>query len=391
MSTMPPHATGQPGGAAPSNHYAQERAKLLSTPVERYEPRPRPEAREQLLAMARSGGPLRTLGELYLRWEEMLARERQVIWLAIAGAYIPFGLGTVLRRLIEHHLIDVLVTTPAQLTHDLTEVRGLHHYQGSPDADDNTLQALDVNRYWNVYGDEQELNTNEDVIFDFAETLDPGRAYTASEYFYRLGRWLDGAGRRHKGADGMVTTAARLGLPIFCPSPGDGDITTDLAHYRKRTGRRIVLDAVKETLDMVALNAAVEDHGGRAGLITLGGGAPRNYAQQAMACAYMLDRPDLKRYNYGLRISLDPVQTGGLSGSTISEGKTWKKYATDTIIAEHFGDFMTALAQMADALLAARAQAPRPPGVTVCYTADGRLLVTVRGREIDAQQVYGYA
>jgi deoxyhypusine synthase len=294
-----------------------------------------------------------------------------------------------MRALMEHRLIDVLVTTPAQITHDLTEVRGLFHYQGSEQVDDNALQQLDVNRYWNVFGDENELNSNEDVIFDFAETLADDRPYTAGEYFYRLGRFLETS--HHRGADGMLTCAARNGVAIFCPSPGDGDITTDLSHYRKRTGRRLVLDPVKETLDMVALNAAVEDAGGRAGIVTLGGGAPRNYAQQAMACAYMLDRRDLQRYNYGLRISLDPVQTGGLSGSTVSEGKTWKKYAADTIIAEHFGDYMVPLVEMAQALLAARQEAPRPPAVRVRYGDDGRLLVTVDGREHDVQEEYGYS
>jgi len=189
----------------------------------------------------------------------------------------------------------------------------------------------------------------------------------------------------------MLTVAARLGVPIFCPSPGDGDVTSDLAHFRKRTGRRIALDPVKEILDMVALNAAIEDSGGRAGLITLGGGAPRNYAQQAMACAYMLDRADLKRYNFGLRISLDPVGTGGLSGSTISEGKTWKKYAADTHIAEHFGEYMGPLLQMAQALLERYADAPRPAAATVRYGEGGALLATVAGREIDLQATYGYS
>ena len=369
--------------------YDRERAPYFASRVHRIDPWPSAEQRALFQEMAQAGGPLRTLGEVYRRWEEMLARPQQAVWLAIAGAYIPFGLGGVMRALVEHHLIDVLVTTPAQLTHDLTEVRGLYHYQGSEHVDDNALQRLDVNRYWNVFGDENELNSNEDVIFDFAETLVDDRPYTSAEYFYRLGVWLQTS--RHRGADGMLTCAARNGVPIFCPSPGDGDITTDLSHYRKRTGRRLSLDPVKETLDMVALNAAIEDAGGRAGIVTLGGGAPRNYAQQAMACAYMLDRKDLQRYNYGLRISLDPVQTGGLSGSTVSEGKTWKKYAADTVIAEHFGDYMVPLVQMTQALLAARQDAPRQPAIQVRYADDGRMLVTVEGREHDVQEEYGYS
>src|SRR5919199_2454842 len=211
--------------------YERERARYFASRVHRIEPQPSAEQRALFQEMARAGGPLRTLGEVYLRWEEMLARPRQAVWLAIAGAYIPFCLGGVIRALMDHHLVDVLVTTPAQLTHDLTEVRGLYHYQGSEHVDDNALQRLDVNRYWNVFGDENELNSNEDVILDFAETLVDDRPYTASEYFYRLGKFLET--RHHRGADGMLTCAGRHGVPHFSPHPAGGDVTTGPSPSRK--------------------------------------------------------------------------------------------------------------------------------------------------------------
>ncbi|HLZ72195.1 MAG TPA: deoxyhypusine synthase family protein [Dehalococcoidia bacterium] len=385
-----PRRAGEEGRDLAAADYQRRRAEFFTSPIERLEPRAGAGAAELFRAMQRAGGPLRNLAGVYLGWEEMLARQQQAIWLTIAGAYIPFGLGGTLRAIIEHRLVDVIVTTPAQITHDLTEVRGLRHYHGTPHVDDNLLQRLDINRYWNTYGDENELNENEDVIAEFADTLSHERAYTPSEYFWRLGAWLPQS--RHGRADGMITAAARQGIPIFCPSPADGDITTDLAHYRKRTGRRLLLDPVKEALDTVAVNAVVEDAGGRAGLITLGGGAPRNYGQQSMACAYMLDRRDLQKHNYGLRISLDPVETGGLSGSTISEGKTWKKYAADATVAEHYGDFMVPLVQMTQALLEVRAGLPQRVGLRVRYAEDGRMLVgAFGGAEVDVQAVYGYA
>lgn len=368
--------------------YTETRAPYFRKPVTRLLPTARMSARELFVVAHGAGGPLRTLSEVYLNWEHMLSRTNQAAWLAIAGAYVPFGLGETLCAMMRMRAFDVLVTTPAQLTHDLTEVRGLRHYHGEESANDNELQRLDINRYWNVYGDEQELNTNDEVVHDFAETLRDDRTYTSSEYFYRFGTWLQTS--KHMGADGMLTTAARLGIPIFCPSPGDGDITSDLAHYRKRTGRKITIDPVREILDMVALNAALEDAGGRAGIVTLGGGAPRNYGQQAMACAYMLDRADLKRYNYGLRISLDPVGTGGLSGSTISEGKTWKKYAADTIIAEHFGEYMGPLFQIGSALLEAFEATPRPAAFTCRYDDSGDLIVNIAGTDINLPRTYGY-
>jgi deoxyhypusine synthase len=367
----------------------RERAPFLTSPVQPVEPKPGGGGRDLYVAMQRAGGPLRTMAEVYLAWEEMLDTPQQSIWLAIAGAYIPFGLGGTMRALLRRRFVDVLVTTPAQLTHDLTEARGLRHYHGREEVDDAQLQRLDVNRYWNVFGDEHDLNTNEDVVFAFADTLSTGRAYTPSEYFWRLGQWLPSSG--HAGAESMLTVAAQEGVPIFCPSPADADMIGDLAHYRKRTGRKILIDPLREALDMVALNAATEDAGGRAGFISMGGGAPRNYGQQAMACAYMLDRRDLKKYNYGLRISLDPVQTGGLSGSTISEAITWKKYSRDVKSAEYFGEYMVPLVQMTQALVDTYGGKPPRERVTVRYGDDGRMLVSVRGNEVDVQAAYGYA
>src|SRR5437588_12477557 len=114
--------TDQPSAAEPEDApehdpaYERERAPYFRSRVQRIEPQASADQCALFQAMAQSGGPLLTLGELYLKWEEMLARPRQAAWLAIAGAYIPFGLGGVMRALMEHHLIDVLVTTPAQIT-----------------------------------------------------------------------------------------------------------------------------------------------------------------------------------------------------------------------------------------------------------------------------------
>ncbi len=374
--------------------YEASRKRYLRVPVEPLELHTGPgrgpggPAAETYRAMARSSGPMRNLGEVFTGWERLLAAEDQVAWLTIAGAYVPFGLGATVRGMVEHRLIDVLTTTPAQLTHDLTATMGHRFYRGYEEVDDNVLTELDVNRYWNTFGDEHELNANAEPTFAFLETLDAGRPYTSSEFFYRFGSWLTQSGTKR--AEGILTACAAAGVPIFCPSPGDADMAAEIALYRKRTGRAILLDPAKEVMDMVALNAAIEDAGARAGIITLGGGAPRNYAQQAMACAFILERSDLRRYNYGLRISLDPVHTGGLSGSSVSEGKTWKKYSDDTVIAEYFGDFMAPLYQMAQALVDERAGQPKRDPVRVRYGDDGRMLVTVGETEADVQEAYDY-
>ena len=199
VNEPPPAPAQRLAGETGDEAYARERAPYFRRPVARPQPAPGTGARDLLLAMHAAGGPLHTLGAVYAGWEEMLGRANQTVWLAAAGAYIPFGLGATMRTLLERRFVDVLVTTPAQLTHDLTEVRGLHHYQGSESVDDDRLQRLDVNRYWNVFGDEQELNTNDDLIAEFAATLATDRTYTAAEYFYRLGRWLETSAHRRRG------------------------------------------------------------------------------------------------------------------------------------------------------------------------------------------------
>jgi len=174
----------QPHDRGPDADYERERAPFFTSPVQPPLPHAGTSGPDFFRMLAHGSGPLSNLAGVYLGWEQMLNREKQAVWLTIAGAYIPFGLGGTMRALIEHHFVDFIVTTPAQITHDLTEVRGLHHYHGTPHVDDNMLQRLDVNRYWNTYGDENELNSNEDVIAEFAATLSDERAYTPSEYFY---------------------------------------------------------------------------------------------------------------------------------------------------------------------------------------------------------------
>ena len=204
-------------GAAADRQYHRERAPFLASPVELVEPRAGQSHRALFQAMWHAGGPPRNLAGVYRSWEEMLRRPQQAAWLAIAGAYIPFGLGRTMCLLMEHHFIDVLVTTPAQLTHDLTDVRGRHHFHGDDEADDNLLQRLDVNRYWNVYGDERELNEHDDLIMEFAETLADRRAYTSGEYFWRLGvGWPKVAGKLPRGCS---PPPRGWGCPSSAPAP----------------------------------------------------------------------------------------------------------------------------------------------------------------------------
>ncbi|NBX47793.1 MAG: hypothetical protein EBT22_11535 [Chloroflexi bacterium] len=126
--------------------YTETRAPYFRKPVTRLLPTAGMSARELFVVAHGAGGPLRTLSEVYLNWEHMLSRTNQAAWLAIAGAYVPFGLGETLCAMMRMRAFDVLVTTPAQLTHDLTEVRGLRHYHGEESANDNELQRLDINR-----------------------------------------------------------------------------------------------------------------------------------------------------------------------------------------------------------------------------------------------------
>lgn len=318
-------------------------SRYLTTPIQRFEPRADASLRSFIDSLSRTGGQPRRLGAAVDLWNAMIARNR-VVFCSIAGAPVPMGFGPAIASLIEGRRIDVLDITGAQLTHDMLEVFGSLHYQGEVDSDDVALAAADVNRFWDTFGSEEDYRRVEQPIFEFAGAL-PDRPLTTREYVYRLGLFFKTIGSQN----GIITAAAENATPVYCPAIGDSVLGMDLGFLRAETGKRIVFDVVQDVLEMTAIVLLAEELGMRTSTAIFGGGSPRNHIQQSQIGTYMFQAQG-KGHAEAVRFSIEPAETGGLSGSTISEGISWKKFDPNVEAAEVFLDSNLSIAICASLL-----------------------------------------
>ncbi|MBI2723943.1 MAG: deoxyhypusine synthase family protein [Chloroflexi bacterium] len=356
-----------------------DNTRYLHTPIQRFAPDPQATLRDFITALGATGGQPRRLSTAIDLWDRMIERDR-MIFCSIAGAPVPMGFGPAIASLVDQRRIDVLDITGAQLTHDMLEVIGSLHFQGQVASDDVALAAADVNRFWDTYGDEADYRRVEPMIFDFAREL-PDRAMTTREYIYRLGGYFKGVGSQH----GIITAAFDQRMPVYCPAIGDSVLGMDLGFLRHEEGKRIVFDVVQDVLEMTAIVLLAEEVGRRTATVIFGGGAPRNHIQQSQIGTYMFVTKG-KGHAEAVRFSIEPAETGGLSGSTISEGISWKKFDPQVESAEVFLDSNLSVA-IASSLLAVR-EAAR------CFDFrhedDGTLTAIFEGAEYNLSQRYGF-
>jgi deoxyhypusine synthase len=349
------------------------------TPITRFQPDDGASLRDFVTALGRTGGQPRRLSAAVDLWSEMLELQR-VVFCSVAGAPVPLGFGPAIASLIEGGRLDVLDITGAQLTHDLLEVIGSKHFQGHVGADDVALAQDDVNRFWDTFGDEADYRRVEPMIFEFARAL-PDRPMTTREYIYRMGGFFKGIGSQ----SGIITAAHEYATPVYCPAIGDSVLGMDLGFFRVEEGERVVFDVVQDVLEMAAIVLLAEELGLRTSTVIFGGGAPRNHIQQSQIGAYMFATKG-KGHAEAVRFSIEPVETGGLSGSTISEGISWKKFDPNVKAAEVFLDSNLSIAITAS-LVATR---PATRDFRFRHEDDGTLSVLHDGREYNLSEKYHF-
>ncbi len=305
----------------------------LHNPVEPMAISPHLPVSELVERMGGTSFQARNLARAAQIWEEMLGAE-VTIFMGLAGAMVPAGMRSLMVYLIQNRLIDCLVSTGANLFHDLHETLGRAHYQGEHLADDHELFQRHINRIYDVYLPEDQLVETEDFIIEFSCSLDQDRAYTTREYLYLLGKELSLAGK----ADGILSAAARAGVPVFCPALGDSVFGTALAAARLKRGSRLQIDIAQDVVEMIDLTTAPP----ATGIILIGGGTPKNYIQQAVLCGDLFDR-EPRGHNYAIQITMDSPHWGGLSGCTFEECHSWGKEASDAQTVTVYSDATIAL------------------------------------------------
>jgi deoxyhypusine synthase len=263
---------------------------------------------------------------------EMFGREDTTVLLGLAGAMVPAGMRGIVADLIRDGHVDALVTTGANLTHDAIEaIGGKHHHGEVPPAGeerafDEQLREEGVDRIYNVYLPQEhfasfESHLREDV-FPHLEGTVTIQAFTAA-----LGAANAAVNDREDvDADAGVAAAAHEhDVPIYCPAVQDSVLGLQAWMYSQTSS--FTLDALG---DMTHLNDLAHD-AERAGALVVGGGVPKNYVLQTM-----LVTPGA--YDYAVQLTTDPEETGGLSGATLDEARSWGKLEPEARNASVVGD-----------------------------------------------------
>ena len=335
---------------------------------------------EEMLATGFQG---KNLGECFAVWKEMLREPEITIWLGISGAIVPAGMRRVIAYLVEKRLVDVVVSTGAQLFHDACECLGVKHFQGSALVDDVELQKEGIDRFYNVFVKEQQQRQIDRLIQKVVENLSPHYQYSSREFFEMLGRYLDESGQEK---DSILVQAVRAGVPVYAPALNDSSFGYSFLMARhgvidapdgktlKRSDESIVryVDQMKDTDETVQIASVCK----KSGVVYLGGGVPKNFIQQTELLNLIMGQ-DLPGHEYAIQITTDTPHFGGLSGCTFEEGQSWGKIAKAAKKVQCFSDLTIALPILAHGLaeveeLARKRKKPRfewsePKQVKVSY------------------------
>lgn len=293
--------------------------------------------------LSRMGGASfqgRNLSQAHRVWKQMLS-DRTTIFLGLAGALVPAGMRKLIVHIIENRWIDCLVSTGANLFHDIHETLGRYHWQGSPRVDDCQLKEAGIDRIYDTFAAEQEFRQTDDYIARFAAVIDQTRLYSTREFLNLLGESLS----VHGSQKGILSSAFEAGVPVYCPAIGDSSIGIAIACGRYKGENRLNFDIVADVLETTRIVVRSEN----TGVIYLGGGTPKNFVQQTEMTASIMGE-DIPGHKYAIQVITDPPHWGGLSGCTFAEAQSWGKVAVDATAATVYCDATIALPIMVAAL-----------------------------------------
>jgi len=323
-----------------------KKSRFLRVPVEPFVVEPGIGADGLVARMERISFQGRSLATARRIWEKMLSGDC-TIFLGMAGALSAGGMRMIVAYLIQHRYIDCLVSTGANLYHDLHETRGRSHYVGSAREDDAALQEDRIDRVYDTYASEEEFCDNDEWIAEFVLSLER-RPYSSREFLYRLGEHL----WKETGRDGILTAAYRASVPIFCPAIADSSIGMGLSQARHRDSTAGFIDVIGDIIE--SANTVIRRP--RTASVVLGGGTPKNFINQATVQAEFYD-DRVSGHRYALQIVTDVPHFGGASGSSLEEAQSWGKLATDAEQVTVHADATIALPLLVSALATSAGEA----------------------------------
>ncbi len=293
--------------------------------------------------MSLTGFQGRKLGESVEVWSRMIQDPGITILTGLSGAMIPAGMQECMIALLENRFIDVLVSTGANIFHDICEHVGVRHYLGHHMADDEALFRQGIDRIYDIFAYEEEFRLVDGKIAELAREHN-GFSGSSAEFVRLLGTWLL---KHYPSGRSMTATAARLGIPIFIPALSDSSIGIALVMAR-RDGCQVMID---QLADAEELTKYVE-RSQKTGVVYIGGGVPKIFIQQTQVIA-SIHNHDCGGHDYAIQYTTDTPHHGGLSGCTFEEAVSWGKESCDCRKVQCFCDATIAIPIVTSALLGA--------------------------------------
>ena len=222
------------------------------------------------------------------------------------------------RDLVKYNMVDAIVATGASIIDmDFFEALGFKHYQGSQFQDDTELRKNYIDRIYDTYIDEEELQYCDKVIGEIADSLEP-RPYTSREFISELGKYLK---KNAKKKGSLIEMSYDYQVPIFCPAFTDSSAGFGLVmHQEKNPKNHITIDSIREFRELTEIK--IKSKG--SGLLMIGGGVPKNFIQDTVICAELLGK-DVDMHKYAIQITVADTRDGACSSSTLKEASSWGK------------------------------------------------------------------
>src|SRR3989344_276366 len=263
---------------------------------------------------------------------DMFADKNRFTVLTLSGAMTPAGMGLMMCDLIDRGCVQAVVSTGALITHGFVQSAGMAHFRHRSDISDIEAHERGYNRIYNVIELEKNLDDAESIIFKVLSSLNPYITRSSHLVTHELGRWLV----QNTQGRGILKSAFEMNVPVYIPAFTDSELGLDVALYNMRRGAEGKNPF--NTNDFIDLFHFMElfNQQKKASIYTIGGGVPRNWAQQIPPFLALIEsrmpegkKPihiNHKRYCDGVRICPESVEWGGLSGCPYTEGVAWGKF-----------------------------------------------------------------
>ena len=254
-------------------------------------------------------------------YDDMIKDKDCTIFLTLAGSTSAAGCMNIYRDMVKYNMVDAIVATGASIIDmDFFEALGFKHYQGSQFENDTELRKNYIDRIYDTYIDEDELQMCDKKICEIADKLEP-RSYTSREFIFEIGKYLK---ENAKKKNSLIETAYDNGVPIFCPAFTDSSAGFGLVmHQEKNPKKHLTIDSIREFRELTEIKIRSKE----SGLFMIGGGVPKNFIQDTVICAELLGK-NADMHKYAVQITVADSRDGACSSSTLKEASSWGKVDT---------------------------------------------------------------